>query len=551
LKYIGHKKAIEEVEKGLTQSSSHNVVLVAPEGSGKKTSVYGLARKMVRGESFRVLNWRHLLELDLDSLLAGAESGGAIISRINTVLSEAVKVGNVILFIDNFTNLLSSKGIGQVNAAEVLIPYLNSDQVYLIGSTTPGKYHRYIENNPSLNQRIKAVELQEPNKQEMIRIIEDAVPEVESRANCFFTYQAIEEIIIVADKYIFDQPNPQKSLNLLDKVAVESRGQKVTIDKVQEVASRAYKVPVGKASQQEKKKLLNLEEILHRRIVNQNQAVEEISEAMRRARAEIGQKGKKPIGSFLFLGPTGVGKTETAKALASSYFGGEDQMIRFDMSEYQNNQDVYRLLGSPDEDGAPGRLSEVLKQKPYSLLLFDEIEKAHPDILNLFLQILDEGIATNTQGNRLIFSNNIIIATSNAGSEFIRKKIKEGANTQEISEQILDYLMSQGEFKPEFLNRFTSVVSFSPLNRSQIEQIAKMKLDKLARKIKDDKDISLSFGERVPAEIASRGYNPEMGARPMERTIEQTIENLIAKKILSDDLSRGDSLTIKAADFEE
>lgn len=550
LKYIGHRQAIAEMEKNLVQSSAHNVVLVAEEGSGKKTAVYGLARRMARGESFYSLNHRHILEIDLDALLAGAENAGAIIQRLNLIFSEAIRIGNTILFFEDITNLLSSKSIGQVNAAEVLIPFLNSPDIYIISTTTPGRYHRYISNNPALNQRINKVELKELSKEELIRILEDGALLAEKETDSFFTYQAILEIIKLADKHIFSQPNPQKSLTLLEKTAVESRGEIITAEKVQQIAGQVYKVPVGQIGEREKKQLLNLEEILHQRIVNQNQAVEEISEAMRRARAEIGRKGQRPIGSFLFLGPTGVGKTETAKALAESYFGGQEQMIRFDMSEYQNKEDLYRFLGRPEEGGQPGQLSEVLDRQPHSLLLFDEIEKAHPDILNLFLRILDEGVATNSQGKKLIFSNTIIIATSNAGANFIRSKIKAGVDPAQISAEILDYLMDQDIFKPEFLNRFSGVISFSPLNRVQIEQIARMKLAKLKEQIKAEKDIEIIWGDNVASEIGSRGYNPQMGARPMERAIEKHIESFIAKKILADELKKGDQLTVKVKDFE-
>ncbi len=551
LKYIGHKQVIEKVEKSLLSSRGGNIVLVGPEGSGKETSIYGLARRIVLGQSPGNLKLKRILKLDLESVLAGANSRGEIISRLNQVFREAEKVGNLILFIDNFTNLLSGKSLGQVDASQVLLPYLNSGSFSVIGTAEPGRYHRYIENSLALNQRMVKIDFEEPSYQEIIRILEDQVPILEQRANCFFRYLAIKEVVYLANKYIFDQPNPQKSLNLLDKVATENVNQIITKEKVREVASNLYKIPVGEASKREKKKLLNLEDALHQRVVNQNQAIEEISNAMRRSRAEVGQKGKKPIGSFLFIGPIGVGKTETAKALADNYFGGESKMNRFDMSEYQNKHDTYRLLGDREESGRPGQLSEVLKTTPHSLLLFDEIEKAHPDILNLFLQILDEGVATTTQGKRLVFSNSIIIATSNAGAEFIRKKIKEGVDSSTISEEILDYLMDKGHFKPELLNRFSSVVSFSPLTKKQIEKIAQIKLNKLSNQIKSEKDIEIKFGPRVPSEIASRGYNPEMGARPMERTIEDLIENLIAKKILAGELSRGDSLTIGVEDFED
>ncbi len=358
-------------------------------------------------------------------------------------------------------------------------------------------------------------------------------------------------MVKLAEDYLFDESNPQKSITLLDKVAVENRGRKITPEIVQETVQHLYKVPVGSAKEKERQKLLNLEEELHKRIVNQNLAVQEISQAMRRARAGLRREGQKPIGSFLFLGPTGVGKTETAKALAASYFESEGRMHRFDMSEFQNKTDVYRLIGSKREDGKPGMLSQVMKEDPYCLLLFDEIEKAHSDILNLFLQILDEGFVTTTQGKKLVFKNTIIIATSNAGAEFIRQRIRQGQEAEKISNQLVDYLLENDIFRPEFINRFSSVISFSPLTRSQIEQIAQMKVRDLIEEIEEDKDVNLEIDPRVVKEIASRGYNPEMGARPMERAIKRYLENYLARKILSQDLERGDSLTIRLEDIDQ
>jgi len=550
LQHIAHDNEIRDMEKGLVQFASHNVVLVGEDGSGKRTAVYGLARKMVAGQTFKALTHRHLLEVDLESLLAGAQTPGDVAQRLNAVLKEAAQAGNTILYFDKITNLFTAKSVGQVNAAEVLIPYLNSSEVFIIGTATPKAYYRYIQSNLSVAEKFKAVEVNEPEQNELVRILEDTIPLIEKRAECFFTYKALKEVIKVTNKYIFDKPNPTKSISLLDKVAVEHRGQKIDYAQVQDVASHYYKIPVGEAEKEEKKKLLNLEAELHKRIINQNLAINEISDAMRRSRAGIGQKGKKPIGSFLFLGPTGVGKTETAKALAATYFGDEQAMFRFDMSEYQNKQDMYRLLGSPDEDGKPGELSKALKNRPFALFLFDEIEKANPDILNLFLQILDEGVATDSQGDKLIFKNAIIIATSNAGAEYIRQQIKAGVETQDISEGLVDYLLENNLFRPELINRFTSVVSFSTLNQSQIEEIAGMKIKGLIQRIKQDKEIQLTIEPPVIKEIARLGYNPEMGARPMERAIKRYLENLIAKKILAEEISRGGELNISVNDLE-
>jgi ATP-dependent Clp protease ATP-binding subunit ClpA len=317
----------------------------------------------------------------------------------------------------------------------------------------------------------------------MIRILEDTIPLIEYKSKVFITYEAIKEVISAADKYIVNLPNPEKSINLLDSVAshaVRERGRTVLLPKdVLSYVSDKYEVPAGEASQKEKENLLNLEQIMHQRVVGQTEAINAISNAMRRARAGV-TDSKKPIGSFLFLGPTGVGKTETAKALASAYFGKEDKMIRFDMSEFQNKEDIYRFIGSSiGGEAVQGALTTQVREHPFSLLLFDEIEKAHRDILDLFLQMLDEGVITDGFGRKVSFSNTIIIATSNAGANLIRESIKSGTDYEKTKKILLDYLQQNNIYRPEFLNRFSGVIAFSPLSREEIYKICQMQIERL------------------------------------------------------------------------
>lgn len=553
LDVVGRKKEIDEMEQALSRGRGGDVLLVGEPGVGKKTTVLGFAERVRNGQAIGSLKNKHLLEIDLDAILSGAEAGGDLTARLKTLFDEASIAGNLILFIENIQNLFSSGDAGKVNAIEVLLPYFEVAGLYIIGTCDVSSYTRFIAGIPALASKFTRVNVEEPSSPEMVRILEDVVPSIEAHTGCLVTYSALKKVIKDADKYITDLPNPEKSINLLDGAAakaVSGRGPTIITDKdIDEYISEKYDVPSADVGEDEKAKLLNLENIMHQRVVGQRMAIDALANALRRSRAGV-VDSKKPIGSFLFLGTTGVGKTETAKALAEAYFGDENKMIRFDMSEFQNKQDIYRLIGSNLEGAEePGLLSTAVREHPFSLLLFDELEKADPDILNLFLQILDEGHLTDGSGRKVIFTNTIIIATSNAGAMNIRQSIGSGVEYETLRKQLLDEIIQTGVYKPEFINRFTGVIVFSPLAPREIEQIAVIMLNHLGDDLYKNKGVELKINPDAVSYLARIGFDPVMGARPMARTIQEKVEDMLAKKLLSGELKKGDSLTISAADL--
>lgn len=559
LHLIGRVKEIESLEKILTRATHHNVLLIGEPGVGKRTLVQEFARRLYHGQTYQALAHRRIMELDLDFLLAGAHTPGEIVDRLTGVLEDAVWAGNIILFIDNIDALFGGgeSKVGAIDASQVVIPYLEEPNLFFIATSDLANFHQFIETKPGLVEKFERIEIKEATPLQTIRILEDIIPFIEKRTQVLFSYESLKSIVKLSDQYIYNKPLPEKAIDLLDEVAVyaASQGKGVTImpSHVEKVIRGKTGVPVGEVGEIEKEKLLHLEEFLHQRVIGQDEAIKVISNAMRRARAGVGV-GKKPIGSFLFLGPTGVGKTETSKALAEAYFGSEEAMIRFDMSEYQDIKGLYRLIGPPP--GTPGakaggELTSAVKDHPFSLLLLDEIEKAHPDILNLFLQVLDEGWLTDSLGRKVKFNNTIIICTSNAGAELIRQSIKEKMPPEKLRQRLWDYLLKKGLFRPEFLNRFTAVVTFHPLTQEQVVQITDLMIGRLVKRLVHEKGIFLKVLPEAIVKLARLGFDPELGARPIERVIQRKLENILAKKMLSGELRRGSQLVIKAEDISE
>lgn len=553
LEVIGHEQEISQIKEALLKSSGGNVVLVGEPGVGKETTIMGFVKKVVEGNTNSTLDHKHIVKIDTNYLLSGVNSEGEVTERLTGLLSEAINAGNIILYFENFQNLISSGDAGKVDASEVFVPFLDQSGVHLITTCDTGSYNKFIVPNSALNERLTRVSIEEPSRDELIRIIEDIVPIIEYKTKSIVSYEAIKEAAVLADKYIINLPNPEKSINLIDSVtakATSERGKTIVLPKdVHDYITEKYNIPVGEVEGQEKSKLLNLEKLLHERVIGQNEAISSISNALRRARAGV-VESKKPIGSFLFLGPTGVGKTETAKALAYSYYGSESKMIRFDMSEYQNKPDLYRLIGSNLGRGEEiGLLTTKVREQPFSLLLFDEVEKAHPDILNLFLQMLDEGFITDGSGRKVSFSSSIIIFTSNAGANLIRESIQSGVNYDQVKSSLVDYLQKNNIFKPEFINRFTAVIAFSPLNQAEIRQVAGLMIQNMVNAISKNKGVTVTVEGSAIEKLAALGFDPEMGARPMARVIQEKIENLLAQKILSDQLKRGDEIILTDKDL--
>jgi len=543
LHFEAHKEVIDQIEIVLARSGKHNVILVAEPGVGKRTVALGFASRVLYGLIPPSLAHRRVVELNIDVALAGAGSLGETEERLVLALNEAVRAGNIILFVDNIDHLFEQREAkpGALDLSALLLPYLQRSDFQLIGTTTYDGYHRWIETNPNLANVFEKVEIKEPTPQQTLKIIEETALHFEARYKILILYQALKEVVTLSDRYLGDRRFPEKAIDLLDEVCafvVENKKKSLlTEEDVAELITQKTHVPVKEAEVEEKEKLLNLETRLHQRLVNQEEAVKEIAESLRRARTGLTPENR-PIGSFLFLGPTGVGKTECAKSLADVYFGDENQMIRFDMSEYQEISSVSRLIGGP---AGPGLLVSRVREKPFSLLLLDEIEKAHPNILNLFLQVLDEGHLTDATGRRTDFKNTIIIATSNAGSEWIREQIK--TNKKVDKEAFLDYLLKTGLFKPEFLNRFDGVIAFRPLTQEELEQVVEIMIQRLAKQL-EAKQIQIGLSEGAKKKLAQVGFDPVFGARALRRVIQEKVENQIAKAILENRLSAGSTFFI-------
>ena len=555
LEYLSKTRTeiIKEMEDVLAKSGKNNVILVGNPGVGKKTIINSFAQKVMRGESYKSLNYKHIVQIDVAKILAGAANQGELEARFVKIFEEVTHAGNIILYFSDFTSLINaySGQMGTVDASAFLIPYLESGIVQVVALANYDDFKNKLQTNPNMEALFSKIEVKEMRKEEVLPSLEHLILFIETKHKILFTYQAVKDLIELADRYIHDEVFPQKAADLLREIGIraENQGTKFIDEKfVNEFISARTKIPVGKIQDEEKDKLLHLEEFLHRRIIGQEEAIAAVANALRRSRANI-SGSNKPIGSFLFIGPTGVGKTETAKALAESFYGSENNMIRFDMSEFQEVSTIDRLIGSKiGHEFSPGRLTQAVINNPYSLVLFDEIEKAHPNILNLFLQILDEGKITDAQGRSADFTNTIIIATSNAGSEKIREYVMQNISAEELGRIIIDYLLKQGMFRPEFINRFDKVVCYKPLTMEQIVEVAKLMLTRLNKNLAE-KNIKITLTPIALDKLAKAGFDPVFGARALRRIVQEKIENIIAKKIIEESLKEGQTLIITEKDL--
>lgn len=617
---VGRNAEVERVMQILCRRMKNNPCLVGEPGVGKTAVVEGLAQMIASGTVPEILADKRILSLDLSGMVAGSKYRGEFEERIKRVIAEVRAAGNVILFVDELHTLIGAGGAeGAMDASNILKPALSRGEVQMIGATTRTEYRKYIEKDAALERRFQPVYVEEPTREETIAILQGLRSKYEEHHGVTISDDALEAATDYAIRYINDRFLPDKAIDLIDEAASRKKlgifaGNKtakkaeetrhnleealeaalaegdieaaqalkkdldktdkkiektkynmrekeqeqmlVTEEDVADVVSVWTKIPVSKITQTESQRLLKLEEILHKRVVGQNEAVETVAKAIRRGRVGL-KDPKRPIGSFLFLGPTGVGKTELSKALAEAMFGNENAIIRVDMSEYMEKHSVSKMIGSPPgyvgfEEG--GQLSEQVRKNPYSVILFDEIEKAHPDVFNVLLQVLDDGRITDSQGRTVDFKNTIIIMTSNAGAQRIVDPKKLGFSNVENAESehkdMKNNVMEEIKrmFKPEFLNRIDDISVFRALSKEDVKGIAALMLKELKNRLAKQMDITLTYGDTVKNFIFEKGYDKKYGARPLKRAIQNNIEDSLAEEILSGKIQASDKVSMTVVD---
>ena len=617
---VGRNAEVERVMQILCRRMKNNPCLVGEPGVGKTAVVEGLAQMIASGTVPEILADKRILSLDLSGMVAGSKYRGEFEERIKRVIAEVRAAGNVILFVDELHTLIGAGGAeGAMDASNILKPALSRGEVQMIGATTRTEYRKYIEKDAALERRFQPVYVEEPTREETIAILQGLRSKYEEHHGVTISDDALEAATDYAIRYINDRFLPDKASDLIDEAASRKKlgifaGNKtakkaeetrhnleealeaalaegdieaaqalkkdldktdkkiektkhnmrekeqeqmlVTEEDVADVVSVWTKIPVSKITQTESQRLLKLEEILHKRVVGQNEAVETVAKAIRRGRVGL-KDPKRPIGSFLFLGPTGVGKTELSKALAEAMFGNENAIIRVDMSEYMEKHSVSKMIGSPPgyvgfEEG--GQLSEQVRKNPYSVILFDEIEKAHPDVFNVLLQVLDDGRITDSQGRTVDFKNTIIIMTSNAGAQRIVDPKKLGFSNVENAESehkdMKNNVMEEIKrmFKPEFLNRIDDIIVFRALSKEDVKGIAALMLKELKNRLAKQMDITLTYGDTVKNFIFEKGYDKKYGARPLKRAIQNNIEDSLAEEILSGKIQASDKVSMTVVD---
>ena len=618
---VGREKEIERVIQILARRTKNNPVLIGEPGVGKTAVAEGLATRIVNAEVPDILDGKKVIQLDMGLLVAGTKYRGEFEERLKKIMDEIRQAGNIILVIDEMHTLIGAGAAeGAIDAANILKPALSRGEIQVIGATTLDEYRKYVEKDSALERRFQPVIIDEPTEEESIEIIKGLKPKYEEHHKLIISDEAITAAVKLSNKYITDRFLPDKAIDVIDEASSKVRlkasnlspegkelekelralikekenairnqefekasqlrddeadlkekiremAQKykeeheankptVTAENVAEVISTMTGVPVTKLTEGESERLLKLEDTLHERVIGQHDAVVAISKAIRRARVGL-KSPNRPIGSFIFCGPTGVGKTELAKALAEAVFGSEDNMIRVDMSEFMEKHSTAKLIGSPPgyvgyDDG--GHLTELVRKKPYSVILFDEIEKAHPDVFNIMLQILDDGRLTDAKGRHINFKNTIIIMTSNVGASMITTTSKLGFSTsddeskdkyEKLKETVTEEMKKA--FRPEFLNRIDETIVFSHLSQEEIRQIVDLMLKDLFKRLAE-RELSVEVTDEVKDHLAKNGYSEAYGARPLRRLIQRKIEDMLAEEILSGKYAPGDTIVIKLVD---
>lgn len=614
---VGREAEIDRVIQILSRRSKNNPCLIGEPGVGKTAIVEGIAERIMGGMVPDTVLGKRVVSLDLSGIVAGSKYRGEFEERIKKVLAEVAKAGNVLLFIDEIHTIIGAGGAeGAIDASNILKPALARGEVQVIGATTIEEYRKYIEKDAALERRFQPVVVEEPTEEEAISILKGLRSQYESHHHVTITDEAVEAAVRLSARYINDRFLPDKAIDLMDEAAAKVRlhvggdpreaaelrreiaesqetleqalcggdleaareaqtkrqeleekleklnakakqggrrhHQTVGEDEIADVVSGWTKIPVKKLTEGEAARLKKLEATLHKRVIGQEEAVSAVAKAVRRGRVGL-KDPKRPIGSFLFLGPTGVGKTEISKALAEAVFGQEQAMIRIDMSEYMEKHSVSKMIGSPPgyvghEDG--GQLSEKVRRNPYAVILFDEIEKAHPDVFNILLQVLDDGHITDSQGRKVDFKNTIIIMTSNAGAQAIVEPKKlgfaSGNDEKQNYERMKGSVMEEVRriFKPEFLNRIDETIVFRALNKDDMKQIVGLMTKELAKRCETQLGITLVVRDAAKQYIVDKAYDPKYGARPLRRKIQDEIEDPLAEKLLDGSIRRGDEVIV-------
>ena len=622
---IGRENEIERIIQILSRRKKNNPVLIGDPGVGKTAIIEGLAGKIIEGDVPETLKNKRVVTLDLGSMLAGAKYRGDFEERIKKVMDELIKEKDVVLFIDELHTIVGAGGAeGAIDASNILKPALARGEMQVIGATTIEEYRKHIEKDSALERRFQPVMVDEPSIEDSIKILEGLRDRYEAHHKVKISDEAINAAVNLSHRYITDRYLPDKAIDLVDEAAskvrlkkhtapealkeIEARIENLAKEKEEAITNQDYEkaaairdverntkeelekvkeewhkgaygksevvdeddiaqvisawtgIPITKLVEEESQRLLKLEEILHDRVIGQNEAVNSISKAIRRARVGL-KDPSKPIGSFIFLGPTGVGKTELSKALAEVTFGDEEAIIRIDMSEYMEKHAVSRLIGSPPgyighDEG--GQLTEKVRRKPYSVILFDEIEKAHADVFNILLQILDDGRLTDSKGRTVDFKNTVIIMTSNIGANMISKQKTLGFSTNNQKDQekneyekMKDNVIKElrQKFRPEFLNRIDDIIVFHALNEEHIKEIVKLMVKGLEKRLKD-MNINMILSEEAKTLLSKKGFDPEYGARPLKRAIQRLIEDAISEEILKGNVKKGDNILVKDVEGE-
>ncbi len=614
---IGRDNETQRLLEILCRRMKNNPCLIGEPGVGKTAIAEGLSQRIASGSIPEILKDKRVITLDISSMVAGSKYRGEFEERLKKVMQEILEAGNVIIFIDEIHTIIGAGGAeGAIDASNILKPALARGEIQCIGATTIDEYRRYIEKDSALERRFQPITVGEPSKEEAVNILKGLRDKYEAHHRVKITDSAIEAAVSLSHRYISDRYLPDKAIDLVDEAGAKVRIQNLTappnlknledeIDKISKekadaisvqdfekaaklrdtekklkdklessknnwktqnqtdelivselqianVVSKWTNIPIEKLTEKESERLLRLEEVLHTRVIGQNEAVKAISRAVRRARVGL-KDPKRPIGSFIFLGPTGVGKTELSKALAEAMFGDENNMIRIDMSEYMDKHTVSRLMGSPPgyvgfEEG--GQLTEKVRRNPYSVILFDEIEKAHPDVFNILLQILEDGRLTDGKGKTVDFKNTVIIMTSNVGASTLKKQkvlgfaIKESEVSSEyekMKENIMEEL--KRSFRPEFLNRIDDIIVFHSLEQEDLAKIVELMLEVVKDRLKEH-EINISFDEEAKKHLAKAGINTTYGARPLRREITKAVEDKLSEEILRGNINKGDNVSV-------